>query len=104
RIAYEVTTVAVRPYRCPSLERLLCFAVDTLGHGGQGVAQFNVFSDISDTLEVKLRAMQAYETEVNAYPDPRSLEALRHIASRNGAMVGLQAAELFQLVLDVHRW
>lgn len=77
--------------------------VDTLSNWGQGVAQYNVFSDISATLEVKLQAMQAYETEVRAYPHPRSLEALRHMAYRNGTIVGLPAAEMFQLVLEVHR-
>ena len=67
------------------------------------MTQYNVFSDISDTLEVKLRAMQVYETEVRKYPHPRSLEALRQIAYRNGAIVGLKAAEMFQLILEVRR-
>jgi LmbE family N-acetylglucosaminyl deacetylase len=103
RVAYEATSVAVRPFSCAFLERFLCFMVDTVGHWGQGVAQYNVFSDISATLEAKLQAMQAYETEVRTYPHPRSLEALRHMAYRNGAMVGLPAAEMFQLVVEVHR-
>jgi LmbE family N-acetylglucosaminyl deacetylase len=103
RVAYEATSVAVRPFSCPSLERFFCFMVDTVADWGQGVAQCNVFSDISATLEAKLQAMQAYETEVRAYPHPRSLEALRHMAYRNGTMVGLPAAEMFQLVLEVHR-
>jgi LmbE family N-acetylglucosaminyl deacetylase len=103
RVAYEATSVAVRPFSCPSLERFLCFMVDTVANWGQGVAQYNVFSDISATLDAKLLAMQAYETEVRAYPHPRSLEALRHMAYRNGTMVGLPAAEMFQLVVEVHR-
>ena len=103
RVAYEATSVAVRPFSCPSLERFLCFTVDTVTHWGHGVAQYNVFSDISATLEAKLLAMRAYETELRPYPHPRSLEALRHMAHRNGAMVGLPAAEPFQLVVEVHR-
>ena len=103
RVAYETTSVAVRPFVCPSLERFLCFTVDTVADWGQGVAQHNVFSDISATLETKLLAMRAYETELRAYPHPRSLEALRHMAYRNGTMVGLPAAEMFQLVVEVHR-
>jgi LmbE family N-acetylglucosaminyl deacetylase len=103
RLTYEATTVAVRPYVLPSFERLLCYQVDTLGHLGYGPPQYNVFSDIEATLEVKLRAMAIYDTEVRPYPHPRSLEALRQAAYRNGVTVGLKAAEIFQSALEVQR-
>jgi LmbE family N-acetylglucosaminyl deacetylase len=103
RIAYEAAAVAARPFSLPSFENLLCFAVDTLTHAGQGAPQFNVYSDIGATLELKLRAMQVYETEVRDYPHPRSLAAMRYMALRNGAMVGLHAAEVFQSMLEVRR-
>ena len=103
RTAYEATTVSVRPFVLPSLKRLLCYQVDTLEHWGHGPAQYNVYSDITKTLETKLEAMAIYETEIREYPHPRSLEAMRQIAYRNGATVGLRAAEIFQLVLEVQR-
>lgn len=103
RAAYEATSIAVRPFSHPSVERLLCFSVDTVTNWGQGVAQYNVFSDVTDTLEAKLQAMSVYETEVRRPPHPRSLEALRQMAYRNGALVGLAAAEMFQLVLEVQK-
>jgi LmbE family N-acetylglucosaminyl deacetylase len=103
RTAYEATTVSVRPYALPSLKRLLCYQVDTLEHWGHGPAQYNVYTDITKTLETKLQAMAIYETEVREHPHPRSLEAMRQIAYRNGAAVGLRAAEIFQLVLEVQR-
>ncbi len=103
RVAYEAAAVAARPFSLPSFERLLCYTVDTLTHAGRGAQQFNVYSDITETLELKLKAMQVYETEVRAYPHPRSLEALRYMALRNGAMVGLHAAEVFQSVLEVRK-
>jgi len=103
RIAYEAAMVAMRPFGLPSLEQLLCYPVDTLTHAGYGSANFNVYSDISSTLELKLEAMQVYETELRAYPHPRSLEALRYSAQRNGAIVGLEAAEVFQSMLEVRR-
>ncbi len=103
RIAYEAAAVAARPFSLPSVEQLLCYQVDTLTHAGQGSVSWNVYSDISETLELKLEAMQVYDTEVRPYPHPRSLEALRYSAQRNGAMVGLTAAEVFQSVLEVRR-
>ena len=103
RIAYEVAAVTARPFSLPSFERLLCYSVDTLTHAGQTPPQFNYYADISETLELKLRAMQVYETEVRDFPHPRSLEALRCAAMRNGAAMGLRAAEVFQSVLEVRR-
>ncbi len=103
RVAYEAAAVAARPFSLPSFERLLCYSVDTLTHAGRGAQQFNVYSDITETLELKLEAMQVYETEVRAYPHPRSVEAMRYMALRNGAMVGLHAAEVFQSVLEVRK-
>ena len=103
RVAYEAAAVATRPFSLPSFESLLCYAADTFSHAGFGTPHFNLYSDIETTLELKLKAMQIYETEVRAYPHPRSLEAMRILALRNGVMVGLGAAELFQSVLDVRR-
>lgn len=103
RTAYEATTVSVRPFALPSLKRLLCYQVDTLEHWGHGPSQYNVYTDITKTLETKLEAMAIYETEIREHPHPRSLEAMRQIAYRNGAAVGLRAAEIFQLVLEVQR-
>ena len=103
RVCHEATMIAARPFNLPHLERLLCFSVDTLSNLGQGTAQYNVYHDISETIETKIEAMQVYNTEVRAYPHPRSLEALRLIAARNGAMVGLKAAEIFQSILEIHK-
>src|ERR1051325_1422510 len=103
RVAYEAAAVAARPFSLPSFERLLCYPVDTLAHAGQGARRFNYYSDITATLDVKLRAMQLYETEVRAYPHPRSLEALRYAALSNGAAVGVGAAGVFESVLEVRR-
>ena len=58
----------------------------------------NVFVDVSQTLEVKIRAMACYESEVRPFPHPRSPEALRAWAQRWGSVAGCAAAEAFQLV------
>jgi LmbE family N-acetylglucosaminyl deacetylase len=58
----------------------------------------NTFVDISQTLEVKVKALACYESEVRPFPHPRSSEALRAIAQRWGTVAGCRAAEAFQLV------
>ena len=69
----------------------------------------NVFVDIADSLEIKIAALACYDTETRKFPHPRSPEALRAIATRWGSVVGLQAAEAFELIRSVrptenHRW
>ena len=61
----------------------------------------NVFVDISDTLELKIKAMDIYDSEARDFPHPRSAESLRAIARRWGSAAGLQAAEAFELIRQV---
>lgn len=61
----------------------------------------NVFFDISGTLELKLRAMEIYKSEVRAFPHPRSRQALEAVARRWGSIAGLQAAEAFELIREI---
>ena len=58
----------------------------------------NAFFDIQDTLELKIEAMELYESEKRPFPHPRSPESLRAIAQRWGSAVGFQAAEAFELM------
>ena len=57
--------------------------------------------DIGDTLELKIQAIQLYESEIRAYPHPRSPEALRAIAARWGSVAGLKAAEVFESIREI---
>lgn len=61
----------------------------------------NVFMNVAETLELKIKAMACYESEARPFPHPRSPEALRTIARRWGTVVGCEAAEAFQLVRAV---
>lgn len=59
--------------------------------------------DISETLETKIAAMACYESELRAYPHPRSLEALRNRAKAWGNQSCMEAAEVFMTVRQIHR-
>ena len=59
--------------------------------------------DISTTLDIKLEAMACYESELRAYPHPRSLEALRYRAKAWGNRKCLDAAEAFMTVRRIFR-
>lgn len=103
-ILYRAVLTATRPTpECP-VKQLYAYEVasSTEWAFGQFAPAFqpNVFVDVTDTLELKIQAMQLYESEARKYPHPRSPEALRAQAMRWGTVVGVQAAEAFQVV----RW
>lgn len=61
----------------------------------------NCFFDISDSIDLKIKAMDCYKSELREYPHPRSLQHLRELAKVNGTKVGLEYSENFQLVRKI---
>lgn len=61
----------------------------------------NVFFDVTDTLEAKIRGMACYRTESAVYPHPRSPEALRALGQYRGSNIGVGMAEAFELLREV---
>ncbi|MGB6301511.1 MAG: PIG-L deacetylase family protein [Rivularia sp. (in: cyanobacteria)] len=61
----------------------------------------NVFIDISEHLETKLQAMQMYASQIKSFPNERSEETLRALATLRGSTVNRFAAEAFYLVRQI---
>ena len=63
----------------------------------------NVYVDIhGEYLEKKLKAIEAYKSQLYLAPNARSVEALRALAVFRGSIVHMQAAEAFMLVRALH--
>lgn len=56
----------------------------------------DTFSDISKTLEVKLKALSKYKNVMRPSPHPRSIEVLTGHSAYRGGQCGYQYAEAFQ--------
>ena len=104
-IVHRAVLTATRPVPgCPVKE---IYAFEVPSSTDWAFSQFqpafrpNVFVDISATLETKMQAMVLYESEARPFPHPRSPEALQAIARRWGSVVGLEAAEAFELIRAV---
>jgi LmbE family N-acetylglucosaminyl deacetylase len=97
----EAVLVASRPQAGNSLQTLLFFETpsSTEWQRPDPAVSFipNWFVDISDVLDVKLRALKAYQGEMRDWPHPRSFEGVQHLAGWRGAIVGCRAAEAFML-------
>lgn len=101
--------VALRGYLQPgrSVRRVLAYEVLSETHllNPYLFAPFepNVYVDISDYLEVKLQAMQAYASQLQPTGQPRSIASLQALARLRGAAVGLPYAEGFLLLRETVR-
>lgn len=58
----------------------------------------NRWVDISDFIELKMRALACFESQLQPHPAARSLEAIRALAVWRGSQIGVEAAEAFVIV------
>jgi LmbE family N-acetylglucosaminyl deacetylase len=99
------TRVAARPNGSMNVPRLLSY--ETLSETewgnpiGSDAFQPTVFVDISKHLGDKIKAMQCYESQLQASPNARSLEAITALAIYRGHTVNLPAAEAFMLIREI---
>jgi LmbE family N-acetylglucosaminyl deacetylase len=103
QVVHEATLVACR-CKARSVQWLLAY--ETPSETEYGVPYNfspNLFVDVSDFLAAKFEALSCYETEVEAYPAPRSLRALEERARTWGQAAGMCAAEPFQILRSYWR-
>ena len=62
-----------------------------------------VFFDVTDTVEAKIEGMSCYRSESAEHPHPRSAKALKALAAYRGSNVGVDMAEAFMSLREVHR-
>lgn len=58
----------------------------------------NTFVDISNFLSLKLESMRMYSSQLKDSPHPRSLEAIKALATYRGSTIDTKAAEAFSLL------
>jgi LmbE family N-acetylglucosaminyl deacetylase len=96
---------ACRPYARPLLRRFAVFETPSSTEWAwpmnDSALQPNHFVDITGTLDVKVAAMECYQTELRDYPHPRSSRSLRERAAYWGSQVGRLAVEPFRILRDV---
>ena len=101
RIIHDAVVAACRPIPNHSVKNLLFFEVasSTEWQVNNSYSSFvpNWFVDISQTLDLKLKALEKYKSEMRDFPHARSLQALEYLAKWRGVSVGVAAAESFML-------
>src|SRR5262249_1522936 len=101
-VVHRAVLTATRPIAGRPVRELYSFEVPSATEWAfgefAGPFRANLFVDVTATLDVKIQALKAYESEMRAFPHPRSTEAIRAMAQRWGSAVGVSAAEAFNLV------
>ncbi len=96
---FNAANVAARHTGGGSLHTFYSYEIPTTTRFNVGSRwQANTWVDISEHVEAKLAAMEAYETELRDPPHPRSLASIRAFARERGAAMGLPYAEAHMLI------
>jgi LmbE family N-acetylglucosaminyl deacetylase len=104
---FEAVMTACRPMESEVVKTIITFETPsgTEWRASSDPKHFlpNLYFQISNqNLEAKITAMQSYEFESRPYPHPRSPEALRIYAQKNGINVGVPFAEAFCLIRQIN--
>lgn len=62
----------------------------------------NTFFDITPYMERKIEILSLYQTEKQPEPLPRSSSAVRALGRYRGASIGVEYAEAFMLIREIH--
>ena len=97
--------VAVRPKYAHKISAV--YAYETLSETEWNIPNTSnafiptVYTDISNYNDTKKQALAYFESQVSAFPDPRSLEAVEALAKYRGSTVKVNAAEAFMLIRQI---
>jgi LmbE family N-acetylglucosaminyl deacetylase len=102
RVAFQAVLTATRPIPGCRVRELSAFEVASSTEWAfqriEPPFRPNVFEDVTETIDLKVQALERYRSEHRPFPHPRSGEALRAAARRWGSVVGLPYAEAFELI------
>lgn len=102
---YEVALaamVALRPVELPNLKAI--YAYETLSETEWNIPSSdnlfvpNVWVDISNYIDKKIEAMRCYESQLQQFPKPRSIEAIEALSNYRGSTICKNNAEAFMLI------
>jgi len=99
QITYEALITATRPVVGEPVKEIYSFEIPSSTEWNFPLSfSPDVFFDISETMDVKLKALEEYKTELKNYPHPRSLEGIKINAESWGLKIGVKYAEVFKSV------
>lgn len=103
RIVFDAAASCTKWFRYPSVRRVLAYeTISETEFGIDPACGFNpnYFIDIGGLLDRKLEILNIYRSELGKFPFPRSIEAIKALATIRGAASGFEAAEAFTMLRE----
>ena len=98
QMVFNSTLVACRPKS--GVKQILCYEIQ-----GNTKVPFvpNVFENIEKEFPYKIKGFKMYESEIEEFPNPRSIAAIENLAIQRGIESGTKKAEAFELIRVVNQ-
>lgn len=106
QIVSEAAMVAVRPKYKHKIGAV--YAYETLSETEWNIPNATnafiptVYRDISRFVEIKKQALSFFSTQIEPFPNPRSLEAVEALAKYRGSTIEVEGAEAFVLIRQIY--
>ena len=93
---FDSTLVTCRPKS--GVKKILCYELP-----GQTKTAFepNVFENIEKEFSFKIRGFKKYKSEIEKFPNPRSILSIENLAIYRGIQSGMKKAEAFKSIRDI---
>lgn len=107
QLTHRAVITATRPMKEESVKDIYAFEVPSStewnSFSKETIFIPNVFFEITDTIDLKIKSLTEYLSELREYPHPRSLQHINEAAKINGTKVGLEYSENFMLIRSIRR-
>ena len=104
RVSFEAAITCTKWFRYPSVKRVLTYETlsetDFCLNPVESLFSPTLFIDISEFLDLKLKLLGIYKSEIGNHPFPRSFDSLRSLALLRGSQIGVKYAEAFQVLKE----
>jgi len=101
RIIHEAAMSCIKPFRFPSIEKVLMMEIISQTELGLHPFKPNYYIDISPYIESKINAFKYYEKEMGKHPFPRSYDNIKRMAQLRGSECNCNFAESFILIKQI---
>lgn len=104
-MTFRAVLTATRPFPEVSIKKLYTFEIPSSSEWSFSkiAPNFcpNSYVNITNTLPLKIKALEQYQSEIREFPHPRSKKTLESLAYLRGSAIGVDAAEAFELVRGI---
>jgi LmbE family N-acetylglucosaminyl deacetylase len=96
RRTHEAALAALRPGARPTPAMVAVYETASIESPASTAGWLYV--DIAHCIESKIAALRCYASQIQEYPHPRSVDAVRRMAEFRGAEIGREVCERFALL------